>query len=345
MKPQDELWWACLDGEMTPAGAAQYDKTLSEDERRLMSAEMEMEHGLGRVLARPAPGADAAWLAAMAQVKAREEEARHGASRRWRRMVLAVVPAAVAAVALVVFGAGYMRAEAPKPSFLSVGARDVVERTSAAQAQEVMATARTMLRGRDMHMAFDPGNSLQSEDAPYRLVSVRRDERAGEPVVEMVFMCGGKPAKVIITNGGGSVAHEIGRATARGAALASRSVGDWLVTAVGVDTPDRLLSLIEEAQPEPREQSVPVSETPMTEMSAPGVAGANDATDVPEHAVGVPDTAAAPAPDAAAAAPQSAQDAAVVPPDTAVAAPQSAPDEVPHPPASPTESKPVDTMI
>jgi hypothetical protein len=177
---------------------------------------------------------------------------------------------------------------------------------------------------------------------------VRRNEHAGEAVVEMMFLCDGKPAKVIIAGRGGAVAREIGQATARGAALMSRPVGEWLVTAVGIDAPDRLLSLIQTAQPEPQGQSSPVSETPLTEMSVPETAGVEPgpAEAVPQHAVGVPDTTVVP--ETVVGAPNSAvvpPDTAVIPPGTAVLPPQSAPGAAHQPPPSAGQSKPVDTMI
>ena len=294
MKPQDGLIQSRLDSEMTPD-------------------EMVLERRLGEMLARPAPGADEAWRAALARIAQHEQVQRAHARRR--RFAWAAVPAAVAAMALVVLAVGYARTET-QPSFLSVSARDAAVQVSSVRAQEMAATARNLLRDNNLHMAFDPMKSLESADAPYRLVSVRRDEHAGEPVVEMVFMCGGKPAKVIITNGGGNTAHEISQASARGAALASRSVGDWLVTAVGVNAPDGLLSLVEVAQPEPQEQtSVQAAETPPTEVPTP------------ESAVVTPETA----PGAAAATP----DSAVVAPETAIATPQAAPDAAPTVPETP----------
>ena len=153
----------------------------------------------------------------------------------------------------------------------------------------------------------------------------------------MVFLCGGKPAKVIITNGNGNAAHEIGQATAHGAALASRSVGDWLITAVGTNAPDGLLSLIEEAQPEQQNQSsTPAAETSPTETPTSEIAVTAPEAEpkpggvVPETAVVVPETAIA--------APQTAPEVAPAAPETPVV-----PETAPEPPAAPPSEKPEPT--
>ena len=310
MKPHDEHMWACLDGEMTPAEAAQYDRFLSAEDHGQMASERELERGLGEMLARPAPGADEAWRAALARVGENKQARR--AHARWRRFAWAAVPAAIAAMALVVLGVGHARTET-QPPFLSVSARDAAREDPPKEAQEVMATARNMLRDRDMHMAFDPMNSLEAADAPCRLVAVHGNEYAGEQVVELSFMCGGQPSKVIIANGSGRVAHEISRATARGAVLASRSVGDWLVTAVGANAPDGLLSLIEEAQPVPEETSVPAVETQQAGTPIPEVTAAPEITpEIGPEAVPVAEPEVAPQ----AVVPETAPEAATEPPAT-----------------------------
>ena len=141
MKQHDQLWWASLDGELTPAEAAQLDRSLSDADRNRMSGEMEMERKLGEALAQPVPGADQAWQAALAKVKA-QEAAQRGTVRLRRRIAWIAAPLAVAAAALVILSVGYLRTEAPQPWFLKMGARDEAGPGSSARVQEVMKIGR-----------------------------------------------------------------------------------------------------------------------------------------------------------------------------------------------------------
>jgi len=283
MKPQDELWWAHLDGELPPAETARLDASLSAADRNRMSGERQFEQGLGEALAKPVPGADQAWLAALAKVKAQEKEER-GRIRRRRSLTWITAPLAVAAMALVMLSTGYFRSETPQPWFLKINPPDKAAQVSPVQAQEVRATARTMLRDRAMHMDFDPKNSLEAADSPYRLVSVRDGEYHGEKVLELTFDCGAEPAKVIITNSDGNAAREITRAAGSGAVHASRPVGNWLISVVGTNAPDSLLSLLEEEPPVPDGSPTPVEELPQAGASAPIATGEPAATPVPETA-------------------------------------------------------------
>ncbi len=327
MNPQDKILWSRLDGEMPPDEAERFDRALTAEDCGRLGAELGLERRLGEMLARPAPGADEAWRAALERVSAHKQAG--SVPVRRRRMAWAVLPVALAATLLVMLSVGHDHSAAQQPWYLSVGAHGTVKQTTPSQAQAVAATARNLLRDRDMHMAFDPKNSLESANASYRLVSVRGEQQAGEPVVEMVFLCDGKPAKVIITNASGNAAHEIGRAADRGAALASRSVGDWLVTAVGVQAPDELLSLIEEAQPESQDNaSIHAGEAAPVETPTPDTAVTAPET-VPETAVVAPDTAVAapqPEPEAAQAAPETAPA-----PDSATQQETAPPTEKPDP--------------
>ncbi len=327
MKPQDKEWLDRLGCGMPSAEAGQYDLSLPVEDCGRTASEAEMERKLGEMLARPAPGADAAWQTALARVKEHEQTRR--AQARWRRFAWAAAPVALAAMALVMFSVGYGRTQT-QPSFLSVSTRDARAPLSTTRTREVMASARNLLRDHDMRVALDPKNALEAADAPCRLVSVRGAEHGGEPVVEMVFLYGGKPAKVVITNASGSAAHEISRAAAGGATLASRAVGDWLVTAVGTGAPEGLLSLIEEAPPEPQEQApVQAAETPPTETPVPEAAPATP-EGVPDSAVVTQDTAIVTL--------QSAPEAAVTPPQSASEDAQATP-EAPVSPASAAESQ------
>ena len=327
MKPQDKEWLDRLDGGMTSAGAGQYDLSFPVEDCGRTASEAGMERKLGEMLARPAPGADEAWRTALARIKEHEQTRR--ARARWRRFAWAAAPVALAAMALVMFSVGHGRTQT-QPSFLSVSTHDARAPLSTTRTREVMASARNLLRDRDMHMALDPKNSLEAADAPCRLVSVRGAEHGGEPVVEMVFLYGGKPAKVVITNASGNAAHEISRAAAGGAALASRAVGDWLITAVGTGAPEGLLSLIEEAQPEPQEQApVQAVETPPTETAAPENAAAT-----PE---GAPDSAVV-TPDTAIAEPQSVPEAAAAAPEASVSPAAAAESQVPAQPDPPEQA-------
>lgn len=256
MKPQDEFWWAYTDGEMTPAEAAQYDRTLDAEDRSRMETEMEMERCLGEYLAVPVPDSDEAWKASLALIAEAKRVRRPRAKWLYRTAGLAIP---IAAMVLVAVYAGYEKPE-PAPWFLSMNENDASAAGTPARLPEVLVAVRNLLRDRAVDVAFDPLNSLEAEDAPYRLLAAREGEYSGESVVELLFECNGHPAKVVIANGKGNAAREIDKAVASGHVAASRVVGEWRIAAIGAYASDGLLCLIDVPDPVPAPPETPEPE-------------------------------------------------------------------------------------
>ncbi|MCX5759035.1 MAG: hypothetical protein NTU83_11115, partial [Candidatus Hydrogenedentes bacterium] len=256
--------------EMTPAEAAQYDRSLDVDDRARMTAEIEMERRLGELLAQPMPDAQEAWRAALALVK-EEKHARRPRARWLRRAAWLAVP--IAAMVLVTVYMGHAK-PASTPWFLSVSERDHSALASTARIPDVLLAVRNLLHDRSVNVSFDPSNSLEAENAPYRLLDAREGEYAGGPVMELLFACSGQLAKVVIANEKGGAAREIDKAVARGAIRASRAVGDWLIAVVGAKEPDGLLRLIGDPDATPPTPAAPATETPESAPAAPPPADA-----------------------------------------------------------------------
>ena len=289
MNPQDEHRWSRMDGDAGPEEAACAEHSFSGADGEWMAREREMDRLIAEMLSAPVPGADEAWKAALARV-AEHEPCRKAMVRRRRRAWFGV-PVALAAAALIVVSVVHFRTETPPPWFLNTNTLETDSHAPSQQRDEMLSAVRDMLRDRDMRMAFDPKNALKTGSTPYRLVSVRGGEYDGEQVVELHFMCGARPANIIITNCNGNAAREINRAAGRGTVHAVRPVGDWLVSVVGSEAPDELLSLLEPVPPAPQgatgdtpplESSTAISTDALVAAPSPGSQSLPGAVQAPQ---------------------------------------------------------------
>ena len=82
----DELWWAYLDGELTPAESANLDQSLSHDDRGCLAAEMRLEADFAEMIGREVACPKKVWKRALIQVKKTRRFERR-AARRFMRPV------------------------------------------------------------------------------------------------------------------------------------------------------------------------------------------------------------------------------------------------------------------
>jgi len=258
MKTRDELWWAYLDGEISPSEATQYDRDLTPENRERAANDLRMETELGEVLAAPVACPDDAWRQAAARIREHENATRN--VRRWRALrwaALAVPAAAMLLLAIYVFAPSRTPS---KPVFLALKAGDVPGLAARSQVADGVKGVRTFMEERALPVALDPSDPFDGEATPYRLLGAREDVFHGEPVVQLLFECRGKPAMVIIASKQGIAAKEIADGLAAGTVAASRAIGNVLVAAIGDNAAFDLVSVLNDNWPAPSELSAPTEE-------------------------------------------------------------------------------------
>ena len=271
MKPRDELWWAYVDRELTPAEASHVDEMISSEDRVRAAGDLAMEAELAEVLGAPVECPKHAWKAAVAAVKHEQRAVRRRA--RWTRWSLAAcIPAA--AMALILLLAFFPKQQPQQPSFLSLKGLDVSSVAAKSQVTDGVSGVRDFMARLELPVALDPADALDGQDRPYRLIGARNDTFNGERVVQLLFDCEGQPASIVIAQKAGNAAREIGKALASGTVRASRAFGDVVVAVVGADAPRDLIRVVDDHWPDPQEAMTPVSEpnvpeAPMQENASP----------------------------------------------------------------------------
>lgn len=238
----EKIEWAYLDGELSTAEAANFDRSLSEEERERLTAEMQVENLLTERLSQRITCPNDVWLRSIAQI-AKPQRVRR--IRFWRRLAYGVLPLTAAAVLVILFALPWGKPNnSPIPRFLLLPEGDVSALATHTQVSEALSDVRDFLNQRAVQVSFDPSNLLDSKEAPYMLLGACESQFEGESLVELLFSCGEHPAKVVIVRQAGPAADEVGKAIAQGRIRASRPVGNVLIAVVGEHAPADLLSVI-----------------------------------------------------------------------------------------------------
>jgi len=239
-----KMEWAYLDGELSAAEAADFDRSLSEEERERLASEMQLEALLAERLSDTIVCPNHVWVDATARIKKVQRRPR---IRFWRRLTYGLIPLTAAALLLVILVLHRAQpTDSPVPQFLLLPEGDVSALAAHAQVSEAPSDVRDFLNQRAVQVSFDPANLLDSQETPYMLLGACENEFEGETLIELLFSCGEYPAKVVIVRQSGPAAEEVGKAIARGKVRASRPVGNSLIAVVGANAPADLLSFIAE---------------------------------------------------------------------------------------------------
>jgi hypothetical protein len=267
MKPQDELWWAFLDGGMSPAEAAKFDQALTPEDRERMTGDLNLETELAEVLGAPVSCPKDAWKTALRLVRAQKRTARPPRGAWSRRLLKASLPlAAVLAISLAVY---FGREPQPQPLFLTLGERDASALAADSQVSEGVQGVRAFMTERALPVELDPAGSFDGENAQYRLLGAREDKFSGELIIQLLFDCDGEPAKVVITRKAGRAAAEIGKALAAGTIRASRSIDGVVIAVVGAGAPRDLIHVLGDDWPVPAPNADQVPDQMAEDQGAP----------------------------------------------------------------------------
>jgi hypothetical protein len=238
MNPRDERWWAYVDNEMSAMEAAEYDRSLSPEDRERAAADMQFETELGKALGAHVPCPKEAWHAALLSVR---QAQKRRMKRLWRLSWIAAPLTAAAVGFIVLMVRGHSD---PTPLFLSLEGKDVDALASSSQVKDGVPGVRTFMRERSLPVTFNPAYASEGQSSPHQLLGAREDTFCDEPVTELLFNCGGEPAVLVLTYDGSAATKEISKGLAAGAVRNSRYVSGMLISVVGANAPPDLINAV-----------------------------------------------------------------------------------------------------
>lgn len=243
-RKKDLLWQAYLDGELSVSETSEFEASLTEEERERLAAEMQFEGGLAERLSRDAKCPEDVWKRTKALiVEARDAESRPRSLRPWYWGVASLAAAAAVALMISVFAP----VQSSPSSALVLAAETVEDLAATAKTEAGREAAQAYLDSHDVDLHINPVESLSiaSTHHDIEFLGTRTGYAAGEPVVEVLLGCCGRPVKVVMALQGSAAAQEIGFAAGENSQVgATRSVNGYLAAVVGDHTPYELLEIV-----------------------------------------------------------------------------------------------------
>jgi hypothetical protein len=225
MNEREKLWMAYVDGEMTASEASAFDETLTSADRDRLSAEACIEAGLAQHLGAEVKCPDALWQRLQDQVGEQ-----HTLPRRtgvpWQRMVLLA-----AAVALVAFGGFWYVNTTPSAPVVALHGvtppdPEVFALKSATDADP--AAVEAYMQDHGIQLALAESMHEGGATGRVRLVGSCQGNCPYGSIVEVLFLCGDKPARLLVTKVGSPGSHLISEALETGEVKATKRIGDYL---------------------------------------------------------------------------------------------------------------------
>jgi hypothetical protein len=240
------MWSAYLDGELTASEAAEFDQSLSDDDRQRLTGEVRLEQGLADALSRGGACPIEVWKRTCAAIQSQSGTPANVtpfSPRMWRGM------AALAAAVLVVVGLVAYQNANTTPEFLQMEARTVTQLAETAEipAGSVDELNRVLHDTLDIHLTMRPLDApigTQEHVHPRSVVGAHHVTYRGEDVVELLFNCCSKPVKMVVMPEGSAAAHAVGTAVANGEIQAVRDLGGYVVALVGEHEATGLLDFL-----------------------------------------------------------------------------------------------------
>lgn len=242
---RDSLLSAYLDGELSAAEASLFDSSLTQEERGRLAAEMRLESAMAEALCKNAECPAAVWERVKGQVAAAAKPLHAPRSRKWFNMGLAAAASLVLALA-----AAYVFLQQAAPPFLTVANDSIEQYEASAETSGDPEAIQGYLDARNMGLtvanwAHGHGGHGSKTD----LIGVREELYRGEPVVELLVECCGKPLKIVMAPVGSDAANAIGKAMAKPKKSDIQTwehFDNYVVALVGTHRTRNLLEFIEE---------------------------------------------------------------------------------------------------
>ena len=229
---QDRLWSAYIDGELPAREAADLHESISPEDRERLGLECHLEKELIRPIEAGSECPPEVWL----RVKDRIEDR---AGRGWlsrvirRRRVWFMAASILAASALVVLGTYHLSRDDTHGNILEI-ARDVRALGREVEVQGNVEKVRQFMaaQGVDLPLRMPP-LAAQTGVHRARLLGARKVRHHDGDGVELLFDCCGEPLKLILAPLGSALARTLEVAQGEGQVQTSRTIGGFLVAAVG----------------------------------------------------------------------------------------------------------------
>ncbi|MBI1319374.1 MAG: hypothetical protein GC168_10580 [Candidatus Hydrogenedens sp.] len=228
---REKQWMAYLDGQLTAGEAAAFDASLSEEERRCLVAEMQLEEGIGERLRDDVSCPDALWDALRKEMNA---------TPRARRWPMFTGMAAAAALALIAGGALlYRSAEVAAPlqevasavptQTIAEDIRTTLEMAGATLVPAQQQTVEEFLEAHDIRLAVNnEPRSLTMSGHKAKLLGACMGNCPRGSIVELLIDYDGKPAKLLLAKNNCSGARIIEGAQERGEVVQVRHMDDYI---------------------------------------------------------------------------------------------------------------------
>ncbi|MBI2435990.1 MAG: hypothetical protein HYV26_24300 [Candidatus Hydrogenedentes bacterium] len=224
MPDKEKLWVAYQDGQLSASEALAFESRLTPQERAHCAQEVRLENTLADAL-RSGPGCPAAlWHQTLDKIRVAPPK------KSWlaRPAVAAAAFAGLAAAMVFTFHDAFQSPRRVDP-MLAVPA-DLQEFTQASSTSADKEEVQAFLRQRGVDLKLEVLETVDHH--PIELLGANERGCHGQAVIEVLFECCGKPAKVVLAQQD-TRAEEILRDNRRGGeVLYRRDIGDYLTAVV-----------------------------------------------------------------------------------------------------------------
>jgi len=241
---KEHLWQAYVDGELSAGEAAEFEASLTEDDRERLAEDMRFERALAERLSEGAECPDDVWerTRAMVQEQAPPIAALPSRAKRWR-----LGAATLAAAASVAFFISQYTSFLTGPDFgpAILAASTLEELAEKSEIEPGVDAAVEFFEESGIDLALVVDQPTEGQHRRVEVVGARHDSLGGEDVTELLMGCCGFPLKLLVAKRDSAAAHEISVATTGDSDIQStRIVGDYLAAVVGHHPAHALLDVL-----------------------------------------------------------------------------------------------------
>lgn len=227
---QENLWSAYLDGQLSAKESAEFDDSLTPDERGCLAREIHWEACLANALASNSECPDAVWKGVRSKIVEKSKKKRSVrlfmfAPHLWKL-------AAVAAVIVVAF-IFLLSPENSTYEDCLAAPHNLEAMTAKLDVSGDLGAVRQFLQKQDFDISLGPVPSTEESNGHERiLLGARAIQERGETVIELLYSCCGEPLKMILARTGTAIANRA-KSSMPGIVQATRRVGDFQIALVG----------------------------------------------------------------------------------------------------------------
>jgi anti-sigma factor RsiW len=202
----DDRWWmACLDGQLSAAEAAAFDRTLQQADRERISREIRLEQALGECLGAGPGCPDALWK--RTELLLRKQGAAQPRRRSPRYWPWGF---GIAAAITLILGFLFMPSLQPPATYLAMEASSVAALAQLSSVPGTPDAVNTFLTEHGVPLqVVDFKVARPASRHGVTLLGAREHVVEGEPILELLYDCCGRPAKVVVAPQDSAAANRI----------------------------------------------------------------------------------------------------------------------------------------